>query len=48
MKIRTDYYIDHQSSAREGCCMEMFDSEDALWDFLRFEESHVRGGNDND
>ena len=29
-------------------CMEMFESEDALWNFLRFEESHVRGGNDND
>ena len=43
----SDYYIDHQSSAIEGSCMEMFDSEDALWNFLRFEESHIKGGNDN-
>ena len=43
-----DCYIDHQSSAVEGSCMEMFESEDALWNFLRFEESHIRGGNDND
>lgn len=42
-----NYYIDHQSSAIEGCCMEMFESEDALWNFLKYEESHVRGGNDN-
>ena len=46
--LNDDYYIDHQSSACEGECMEMFESEDALWNFLRFEESHVRGGNDND
>ena len=48
LTMDSDYYIDHQSSACEGCCMEMFESEDALWNFLRFEESHVRGGNDND
>ena len=43
-----NYYIDHQSAVYEGSCMEMFESEDALYDFLRFEESYVRGGNDND
>ena len=43
----TDYYIDHQSCVTEDCCMEMFESEEALYDFLRFEESYVRGGNDN-
>lgn len=48
LTMDSDYYIDHQSSACEGCCMEMFESEDALWNFLRFEESHIRGGNDND
>lgn len=42
-----DYYIDHQSSAIEGECMEMFESEDALYNFLRFQESYIRGGNDN-
>ena len=41
------YYIDHQSSVEEGSCMEMFESEDALYDFLRFDESYIRGGNDN-
>lgn len=42
-----DYYIDHQSCATEASCMEMFDSEDALYDFLRTEDSYIRGGNDN-
>lgn len=42
-----NYYIDHQSSVTENSCMEMFESEDALYDFLRFEESYIRGGNDN-
>ena len=41
------YYIDHQSASSEGSCMEMFESEDALYDFLRFDESYIRGGNDN-
>ena len=47
LTIDDDYYIDHQSSAVEGSCMEMFDSEDALYNFLRFDESYIRGGNDN-
>jgi hypothetical protein len=47
LTMDSECYIDHQSSAVEGSCMEMFDSEDALWNFLRFEESHIRGGNDN-
>ena len=41
------YYIDHQSASSEGSCMEMFESEDALYDFLRFDESYIRGRNDN-
>ena len=45
--LNDDYYIDHQSAATEGECMEMFESEDALYDFLRFETSYIRGGNDN-
>ena len=42
-----DMYIDHQSCVTENECMEMFKSEDALYDFLANSESHVSGGNDN-
>ena len=45
--LENNFYIDHQSSSEEGSCMEMFQSEEALYDFLRFEESYIRGGNDN-
>ena len=45
--LATGYYIDHQSASIEGECMEMFESEDALYNFLRFDESYIRGGNDN-
>lgn len=45
--LATGYYIDHQSASSEGECMEMFESEDTLYDFLRFDESYIRGGNDN-
>ena len=45
--LNDDYYIDHQSASTEGCCMEMFESEDALYDFLRFGGSYISGGNDN-
>ena len=45
--LNDDYYIDHQSASSEGECMEMFESEDALYNFLRFQESYIRGGNDN-
>ena len=45
--LNDDFYIDHQSASTEGRCMEMFESEDTLYDFLRFNESYVRGGNDN-
>ena len=45
--LDSGYYIDHQSAVCEDSCMEMFDSEDALYNFLRFEESHIQGGNDN-
>ena len=45
--LATGFYIDHQSASSEGSCMEMFDSEDALYNFLRFDESYIQGGNDN-
>lgn len=45
--LNYDYYIDHQSCVTEDECMEMFESEEALYDFLRFDESCIRGGNDN-
>lgn len=45
--LNYDYYIDHQSCVTEEQCMEMFESEEALYDFLRFRESCIRGGNDN-
>ena len=45
--LANGYYIDHQSASSEGSCMEMFKSEDAIYDFLRFDESYIRGGNDN-
>lgn len=45
--LASGFYIDHQSASSEGECMEMFESEDALYDFLRFDESYIRGGNDN-
>lgn len=40
-------YIDHQSSVEEGSCMDMFQSEDALHNFLANSKSYVEGGNDN-
>lgn len=43
-----DYYIDHQSCVTENQCMEMFESEETLYDLLRFEESYIQGGNDNE
>ena len=45
--IDSEYYIDHQSSYQEGECMEMFESEETLYNFLRFDESYIEGGNDN-
>lgn len=45
--LADDYYIDHQSAVTENSCMEMFESEETLYDFLRFGESYIRGGNDN-
>lgn len=45
--LNYDYYIDHQSCVTEDRCMEMFESEETLYDFLRFTESHIEGGNDN-
>ena len=45
--LNDNYYIDHQSCVTEDCCMEMFESEETLYDFLRFEESYIEGGNDN-
>ena len=45
--IDYDMYIDHQSCVTENQCMEMFNSEDDLYNFLANSESHVSGGNDN-
>ena len=45
--IAYDMYIDHQSCVTENQCMEMFNSEDDLYNFLANSESHVSGGNDN-
>lgn len=42
-----EMYIDHQSSVEEGSCMDMFESEDAMYDFLSNSNSYVEGGNDN-
>jgi len=40
-------YIDHQSSASEGENIEMFESEEKLFDFLFSSDSYIQGGNDN-
>ena len=40
-------YIDHQSCVAENSCMEMFDSESNLINFLCNSESFVQAGNDN-
>ena len=47
IRLNDNYYIDHQSCVTEDSCMEMFESEETLYDFLRFEESYIEGGNDN-
>lgn len=41
-------YIDHQSSAREGENLEIFESEEALENFLFNKNSYIQGGNDNE
>lgn len=40
-------YIDHQSSAVEGCNMDMFKDNDSLVRFIFNSKSHIVGGNDN-
>ena len=40
-------YIDHQSSAGEGCNTEMFDSEQSLKDFIFGKGSRIVLDNDN-
>ena len=51
--INNDYessflgYIDHQSSAREGCNTEMFESEQRLKDFIFGKGSFIKLDNDN-
>ena len=45
--LQSDYYIDHQSCITEGKNMEMFESEEKLIDFLRYDSSYIQGGNDN-
>jgi len=44
----TDGYIDHQSCAYEGQCMEMFESKDALVSFLFNSSSSIECRNDNE
>lgn len=41
-------YIDHQSAAREGENLEIFESEEALENFLFNKNSYIQGGNDNE
>ncbi len=41
-------YIDHQSAAIEGRNTEMFESEEALINFLFASDSYIQGGNDNE
>lgn len=40
-------YIDHQSSITEGQNAEMFDSEEALYNFLFSNDSEIHTSNDN-
>jgi hypothetical protein len=40
-------YIDHQSSWSDGKNLEIFDSEDALTNFLFNEGSYIQGDHDN-
>lgn len=35
-------YIDHASSAEEGKRLEMFENEQALYDFLSYESSYIK------
>lgn len=46
--LPSDCYIDHQSCATEGACMDMFKDEDTLLKFLSNSDSMIVGGNDND
>ncbi len=41
-------YIDHQSASHEGRNVDMFESEDALENFLFNKTSYIEGGNDNE
>lgn len=41
-------YIDHQSAATDGENIEMFNSEDLLFDFLFSRDSYIQTGNDNE
>lgn len=40
-------YIDHQSSAEEGCNTEMFESKQKLKDFIFGKDSYIQLDNDN-
>jgi hypothetical protein len=44
----TTAYIDHQSAAIEGENIEMFDSEEDLFNFLFSDNSYIQTGNDNE
>lgn len=46
--LPSGHYIDHQSNASEGECMEMFENESALRRFLSSPDSRIEGGNDNE
>lgn len=48
ISMNYEFYIDHQSCISENSCAEMFESEDAMYDFLRTEDSYIQGGNDNE
>ena len=41
-------YIDHQSTIREGCNIELFENEKNLEDFIFNEGSFIQCGNDNE
>ena len=43
-----DAYIDHKSAVDEGQNMEMLDSDKALTNFLKYDDSYIQGGNDNE
>jgi len=45
---KKDAYIDHQSASTEGMNTEMFESDEAMMNFLFSTGSYIQGGNDNE